>query len=101
MNNILSVIGHQPDLHEIRFEIKLRNGLGISYRMHDQYPQAVEHFYAALKLALRNSYLLYAEDSYNSLGIIYKESETMLYDSINTEESVASCLENLGILYDA
>lgn len=95
-----------------RFEIKSHNGLGICYGMHDRYPQAVQHFNSALKLAMENNYPLYAGDSYNSLGIVYKRigdyptslsyyAKAMhLYDSLGNEESVASCSQNLGILYD-
>src|SRR5688572_20609701 len=59
-------------LSHVRLEIKSHNGLGICYGMHDQYPEAVQHFTRASKLALGNNYPLYAGDSYNSLGIVYK-----------------------------
>ncbi len=92
--------------------VKAHNTMGITYGMHDKYPEAISHFNQALQTALAEGHTKDAAISYGSLGIVYKRmgeyptslnnyiKGNQLSDSVGDYESVASNNQNLGVLFD-
>lgn len=100
---------------EIKFykgEVKCLYGLGSSYGMAGDYPEALTYLNQSLNSARQSGDAQGITDAYNAMGIVYKRIgdyptsksyyllNLRIADSLGLTGTKANTLSNLGILYD-